>query len=381
MNTDNLSIAIIGGGVIGLSIACALAKAGIKPITVFDKNAAPTPHSTASLAAAGMLCPQLELEPSEEWLLPLMQEANALWPRAAADFTAQGLDIDYRPQGTLMVAVDADDQRRLMRHFTFCQNINKNMQIIDKEQLLSKEPLLSPYSRQAIYSPEDRQVDPVRLMQALTKTALNQGVNIHHCIEIIDIIIENNKVTGVQTAHHTYPTDGIILCGGAALIGYPNLLKHLPSLPLRPVKGQMLCLEMPPLPKPPLTHVIWGRDVYLAPKSDGRLLVGATVEEQGFDTSVTAGGMFRLLEAARRILPNIDEWRITASWAGLRPGSLDDAPILGDTPVGGLYLATGHYRNGILLSLLTGEIMRRYVMGEDTTPYHPFSMRRFTEIL
>jgi glycine oxidase len=187
------------------------------------------------------------------------------------------------------------------------------------------------------------------------------------------------KVTGVRVCGEDIPADAVLLAAGA----WSGLIEGLPAEvrpPVRPVKGQMLAVQQP---QPPvLGHCVWAMDarqfVYLAPKSDGRVLVGATVEEAGFDTQITAGGLLDLLRLAWETLPAIYDLPVVETWAGLRPGSRDNAPILGKTPIAGLYMATGHYRNGILLAPVTAEDVAQVILtGETPEAIRPFGMERF----
>jgi glycine oxidase len=207
---------------------------------------------------------------------------------------------------------------------------------------------------------------------------LKAGVTLHENTPVERVVTSDRRVTGVVAGDKTVPADVVILAAGAWSRGIAGLpTSSLP--PVRPVKGQMLALRMDPQ-APLLTHVVWAPGAYLVPRNDGRLLIGATVEENGFDPHLTAGGQLALLEATWRALPGIEELPIHEQWVGFRPGSRDDAPIIGESALPGLVYATGHYRNGILLTPITADAVASLVIEGKADPrVANFSLARFAQ--
>jgi len=229
----------------------------------------------------------------------------------------------------------------------------------------------------ALFSPQDHQVDNRKLAQALRIAAERAGVNIHEHQPVKELAVRGGQARGVVLEDGTsVAADIVVLAAGA----WSRKIDGLPPdrrPPVRPIKGQMLALRMDPA-DPLLTHVLWAPGAYLVPRRDGRLIVGATVEEKGFDTTVTAGGLLTLLEAAWRAIPAVEELPVDEIWVGHRPGSRDDAPILGAGPLDGLFYATGHHRNGILLAPVTADAMARLILDEVVEPaIKPFGLERF----
>jgi glycine oxidase len=234
----------------------------------------------------------------------------------------------------------------------------------------------------ALYSPDDHQVDPRALADALVAAFTRAGGRLHPHAPVERVLVEGGRVTGVRVQGEEIPADAVLIAAGAWSGMVEGLLPAVP-IPVRPVKGQMIAVQQPP--HAILDHCVWARDntrmVYLAPKSNGRLLIGATVEEVGFDTQVTAGGMLDLLGIAWETLPGLYDLPIVETWAGLRPSSRDNAPILGGTAIDGLYLATGHYRNGILFAPVTSEeVTHAMLTGETTEVIAPFTLARFLSV-
>jgi glycine oxidase len=357
------TVAIIGAGVIGLAIAWRLAQRGAK-VTVFDKGAA---GSGASHAAAGMLAAHLEAEPREENLVALNRTSQALWPAFAAELErASGLAVDLRTEGTLLLALTGDDQSRLKHVLTFQKSLGLPLEWLTAAEVRRREPHLTPNISGAIFSPQDHQVDNRAVAAALREAAQKAGITLRENAPVERIVTSDNRVTGIGIGDKTVSADIVILAAGAWSRGIAGLpAASLP--PVRPVKGQMLALRMDPQ-APLLTHVVWAPGAYLVPRKDGRLLIGATVEEKGFDPNLTAGGQLALLEATWRALPAIEELPIHEMWVGFRPGSRDDAPIIGESSVPGLVYATGHYRNGILLTPVTAEAIAALVMDGKADP-------------
>jgi glycine oxidase len=373
-STERPNVAVIGAGVIGLSIAWRLAARGAS-VTVFDKGAA---GAGASHAAAGMLAACAEAEPGEEALVALGREAQARWPAFAAELlTASGVDVELRQEGTLVVALTADDQARLHHQLAFQHKLGLPLQWISAAETRRREPHLAGKLAGAVLSPEDHQVDNRKLAAALRVAAAAAGAHITEHQPVAAISLNAGRVDGIVLADgRKVAADVVVLAAGSWSRGIEGLPTELRP-PVRPIKGQMLALRMDPA-APLINHVIWAPGAYLVPRRDGRLLVGATVEERGYDASLTAGGVLTLLEAAWRVVPAVEELPIDEMWVGHRPGSRDDAPILGEGPLKGLVYATGHHRNGILLTPITADAIARLVLDGVAEPViRPFGIERF----
>jgi glycine oxidase len=367
-------VAVIGAGVSGLGIGWRLAEAGC-PVTVFERGEA---GRGASWAAAGMLAAGLEAEPGEERLLALNLEGQRLWPTFRDQLEAvSGIGVSYREEGTLAVAPTRDDVERLRFAFEFQRDCGIQLEWRSGVDARRLEPHLRPGLAAAVQSPNDHQVDSRRLVLALKRAFLAAGGVLREHAEVRALDVEGGRAGGVIVGDERCAADVVLLAGGAWSAG----LEGLPAVarpPVRPVKGQMLALRMDPK-QPLLRHVLWAPKGYLVPKADGRLIVGGTVEERGFDPDLTAGGVLALLEAAWRALPSIEELPIDELWTGFRPTSRDDAPILGPTPVEGLFVATGHHRNGILLTPLTALAVSEAILsGRVPEVIREFAIDRFT---
>jgi len=373
-NINKPNVAIIGAGVIGLGIAWRLALRGV-PVAVFDKGAS---GAGASHAAAGMLAACAEAEPGEEALVTLGRASQARWPAFAAELKqASGVDVGLRPEGTLVVALTSDDQARLGHQLVFQQKLGLPLQWISAAETRRREPHLAGKLAGAVFSPEDTQVDNRKLAAALRIAAEAAGASISEHQAVKTISNDAGRVDGIVLADGSkVAADVVVLAAGAWSRSIDGLAPELRP-PVRPIKGQMLALRMDST-APLLTHVVWAPGAYLVPRLDGRLLVGATVEEKGYDTSLTAGGILTLLEAAWRVVPAVEELPIDEMWVGHRPGSRDDAPILGTGLIDGLIYATGHHRNGILLTPITADAIAELVLDGAADPaIRPFSIERF----
>jgi len=373
LETRSPRIAIIGAGVIGLAIGWRLAQSGAC-VTLFERGAA---GRGASHAAAGMLAACAEVEPGEERLLTLNRASQALWPGFAAELErASDTVIDLRTDGTLVIALNADDRARLLHYLEFQHQLGLALDWLSAAEVKRREPHLAPALTGAVASAQDHQVDNRKVAAALRIAAARSGAVIHEHAGVERIAIEHGRAVGVIVAGTLHRADTVVLAAGAWSRGIDGLPAEARP-PVRPVKGQMLCLRMEPR-APLLRHVVWAPDVYLVPRHDGRLLVGATVEEKGFDPHLTAGGQLALLSAAWRALPGIEDLPIEESWVGFRPGSRDDAPILGHGPVADLVYATGHHRNGILLTPITANAIAGLILeGHGAPLIAPFGLDRF----
>jgi glycine oxidase len=338
-------VVVVGAGVIGLTIAWRAAAAGLQVTTVDD-----APGSGASWAAAGMLAPVTEVHYGEEDLLRLNLAAAEGYPRFVAELEdASGRDPAYRPCGMVAVARDADDNSALADLFAFQRELGLKVERLTGSEVRALEPGLAPGARGGVLVEGDHQVDNRALVEALLAACRRAGVS--HRGSRVGALAERGRVE--LTDGSVLEADTVVLCAGC----WTNAITGLPrdALPaVRPVKGQLLHLKGPPSPEL-VGRSIRGLDVYIVPRRDGRVVVGATVEELGFDTRATAGGVFGLLRAAYELVPGITELELTEIAVGLRPGSPDNAPIIGPTSRDGVVVATGHYRNGILLAPVTAD--------------------------
>ncbi|MEM1269506.1 MAG: glycine oxidase ThiO [Bacteroidota bacterium] len=361
---------IVGGGVIGLSIAWKALDAG-QQVLVFDRG---EPGRGTSWDAAGMLAPAAEIGFEELDVYALGRESLSRWRSFAADLeAASGRPVDYRDDGTLLVADDRDAAEALRRHYEFQRSHGVPVEWLRAGEAQDIEPFLAPRLAGAVYSPEDHQVDNRKLVEALRAAVIKLGGQIHSNEAVQAVHTHPSRPAVVLASGETVETDQVVLSAGVWSTGVDGL--EPAPLPIRPVKGQMMQLQME---RPfGLKHVVRGPGAYLAPKSDGRLVVGATTEEMGFDQRVTAGGLYGLLEHAWEIVPGILELEVESTWAGLRPASQDHAPLIG--PIApGVYTATGHYRHGILLAPVTAEeAVTELVRGEPSGHLEAFRPGRF----
>ncbi len=362
---DRPDVAVVGAGLIGLSIAWRAARAGLSveisdPVLGRSVEAAGD-DGGASWAAAGMLAPVTEVHYGEESLLTLNRAAAERWPAFVRELeAASGLDVGYRTAGTLSIARDADDMAALDELASYQDKLGLDVERLRARQARQLEPALSPRIRGGLHVRGDHAVDNRALVRALRTAVAAAGV-----------LLRPEPVTDVRNLTATT----VVVAAGAASG------RLLPGLPVRPVKGQLLHLRGP---SPLVSRTIRGEDVYLVPRADGRLVAGASVEEQGLDRRVTAGAVHELLRAARELLPDVDELELVGTAVGLRPGSPDNAPLLGTVPVPDgsrcdrLVVASGHYRNGVLLTPLTGELVASLLTANQVPALmQPFSPDRF----
>ena len=366
-------VVIIGAGIIGLGIAWRLAPRA--SVTVFDRGKA---GAGASHAAGGMLAACCEAEPGEEALVALGRDSQARWPAFAAELErASGVDVELRREGTLVLALTADDQAEIAHRLEFQRRLDLPLEWLTAAATREREPHLAGKIAGALFSPQDHQVDNRKLAAALRIAAEAAGATIHEHRPVKEIVVQGRRAKGVALEDGSIAAaDIVVLAAGA----WSRTIGGLPPdrrPPVRPVKGQMLALQMDAA-APLLNHVLWAPGAYLVPRRDGRLVIGGTVEERGFDETITAGGMLTLLEAAWRAIPAVEELPIAEIWVGHRPGSRDDAPILGRGPLEGLFYSTGHHRNGILLAPVTADAMARLILDDVVEPaIKPFGLERF----
>ncbi|WP_141204528.1 glycine oxidase ThiO [Streptomyces griseorubiginosus] len=379
MSSRTSDVLVVGGGIIGLVTAWRAAQRGLATAVVD-----PEPGGGAAQVAAGMLAAVTELHYGEQTLLGLNLASAHRYPDFAAELTElTGHDLGYRRCGTLAVALDADDRAHLRELHTLQRQSGLESEWLSGRECRRLEPMLAPGVRGGLRVDGDHQIDPRRLTRALLAACERAGVVFHR------VWGERLRVVGDRAAGIT-TTDGAALDAGQVVLAAGSLSGRLEGVPeavlppVRPVKGQVLRLTVPTRYAPFLSRtvraVVRGSHVYLVPRENGELVVGATSEELGWDTTVTAGGVYELLRDAHELVPGITELPLTETRAGLRPGSPDNAPLLGPTDLPGLLLATGHYRNGVLLTPVTGDAMAHVLAtGELPEVARPFAPGRFRQ--
>jgi glycine oxidase len=349
---ETADVAIIGGGVIGLAIARALAWRGVRDVLLIERH---NLGGESSYAAAGMLAPQAEANRAHEFFYLTCQSRDLYPAFAAALLYETGIDIELDTTGTLYLALTDQDADELERRYEWQTRAGLPISKLSAAAARELEPSIREDVRAALKFPLDTQVENRRLLSALAAANEQLGVRMETGTEVTSLKIERNRVVGLETSRGFIATDSVVIAGGA----WSSLLsasgKALPNLRIKPVRGQMLCFEA----NPRITrHVIYSPRGYLVPRRDGRLLAGSTTEHAGFEKRVTASGIHSILSAALEMSPRIASLPLTDSWAGLRPRAADTLPVLGPcAEIAGVYYATGHFRNGILLAPITAEIV------------------------
>lgn len=379
MTGPHYDTVIIGAGVIGLSAAWRAAQRGLS-VAVAD----PRPGSGATNVAAGMLTPVSEAAYGEEPLLRLGLASLERYPAFTAELAGQtGEPTGFRATGTLEVAYDADDLAVLHRLHDFQRSLGVPAERVTMSEARALEPMLAPSVRGGLHVPGDGSIDPRLLARALLSAVSRAGVTLHpqQVAEITVSAAPGHRATGVRLADGTeLPAGTVVLAAGwqsASIGGLPE--DAVP--PVRPVKGQVIRLRGPREPAlitRSVRGIVHGSSIYLVPRENGDIVIGATQEEMGADTRTTAGGVWELLRDARELVPGITELEFTGAIAGLRPGSPDNAPILGPSSLPGLVLATGHFRSGVLLAPVTADVIAEYLETKRLPQIAaPFTAARF----
>jgi glycine oxidase len=347
---------VIGAGLIGLACAWRASQRGLS-VLVVDRAA--QEGDAASRVAAGMLAPVMEADFGEERLVRVNLAARDRWPAFAAELEERtGLPSGYRDSGALIVAADRDDAEALRRLHELQLSLGLDAEWLPPGRCRRLGPGLSPRIAGGILAHGDGQADPRATTRALA-TAVGE---LRLGVEVERIEHERGRVTGVSTSAGMVKCDAVVIAAGA---WSPALAPDGKGPPVRPVKGQILELRVRPDMAEPVERIVRTPRCYLVARGDGRVVLGATMEEQGFDTAVTADGVYRLLEAAWEVVPEVGELELVAAGAGLRPGTPDNAAIVGPGELDGLVWATGHWRNGVLMAPLTGEAVAELLTGGD----------------
>ncbi|HEX7926384.1 MAG TPA: glycine oxidase ThiO [bacterium] len=363
---------IIGGGIVGLGIGWKLAQRG-ESVTILERGAA---GREASWAAAGLLAPATEVHYQEDRNLKLGLESMRLYPDFVAEVEAYtGRRVDYRTEGAISVASTVDDAADLQALFEYQLELGLPVRKMSGEAAREMEPSLSPYITSAVFCPMDHHIDNRLLVDALKGAYLKAGGTLLEHTEVQRVSIDGGAYRGVEAGGQHFTSRRLLIAAGS----WSGLLAGLPESirpPVRPVKGQLFSVKSP---RPAfLTHFIRSPRLYIAPKSDGRIVMGATVEEMGFNRDLTAGALYTLLKEAWDHLPGVYELPILETWCGFRPGSRDNSPLLGESAVPGVFFATGHYRNGILFTPVTVNLMSKLLLDKENSELlQQFSPKRF----
>jgi len=361
-----MNIVVVGGGVIGLSIAWRAAGEGIG-VSVVDAGLG----AAASGVAAGMLAPVTEVHYGEEALLALNLASSRRYPDFVAELEqASGRTTGYRASGTLTVARDADDLAAVDELVAYQLSLGLEVERLRSRDLRRLEPGLAPGVRGGALVPGDHQVDPRRLVDALIEGCRRRGVSLRR-----EEVTALRRHEVVLAGGRREAADAVVVAAGCWSADIDGLAPSPAAV--RPVKGQILRLRGG-ASVVPAVHNIRGLDAYVVPRSDGEVVVGATVEERGFDVTVTGGAVHELLRAALELLPDLGELELVETSAGLRPGTPDNAPLIGQSGVESVVLATGHYRNGILLAPVTADaVVELVATGRMPEAVAAFSPQRF----
>ena len=377
MTASSTGIVVVGGGVIGMAVAWQAAAAGFG-VTLVD----PECGDAASLVAAGMLAPVSESLFGEDALLRLNLLAVSRFGEFVAGLEeATGRDVGLRRDGTLAVAYDASDYAALMRLTGFRRSLGLAAEELDSRSCRGLEPFLAPDVRGGFMFAGDWSVDNRRYVAALGQAMRDAGVRTVPA-RVVGLAGGGDRVRGVRLADGSVlGCDCAVVAAGHASGGIEGVPEALRSA-IRPVKGQLLRLDhpagMPPVLSRTVRATVRGMDVYLVPRAGGEVVVGATSEERGPDRTVTAGAVHDLLRDAMTVLPVASELTLAEACAGLRPGTSDNGPIVGAAGPPGLLLATGHYRNGILLSAVTADAILAHLTSQPpAAAWEPFSPKRF----
>jgi len=380
---DGFDAVFVGGGVIGLASAWRAARQGAR-VLVLERS---EPPAGATNVAAGMLAPVGELTFGERVLLELTLASGALWADFAAEVEAAGGEATgFRRCGALHVALDRDEAGELRRHHDLQRELGLEAEWLTPTRCRELEPGLAPNFVGGVLAGAEGAVDPRALARALAAALREAGGELRTGTEVVDGLWDGERLVGVRTAPSTpspadalppYASkrrdgadggevyaDAVVLCNGA-WAGRTGWLPDEARPPVRPVKGETVELRPRAGEGAPASRIVCSERVYMVPRPDGRLIVGATQEERGFDTVVTAGGVHELLREAYRVLPDVAEMEFAGTIAGLRPGTPDNLPIVGRGAVDGLVLATGHFRNGILLTPLTADTVAATLAGTE----------------
>jgi glycine oxidase len=349
---------VVGAGIVGLACAWRAAQRGLS-VLVLERD---EPGAGASGVAAGMLAPVTEADFGDDALLRANLESHGRWPAFARELEElTGLDTAYTESGALVVAADRDDAEELRRLHSLHRTLGLASEWLVPSACRREEPGLSPRIGGGILAPTDGHADPRATVGALAAALEHAGGELASGVEVVGLETSGGRVSGVRTAGGRVATERVVIAAGCW--SGEGLETGGPLPAVRPVKGQLLELRARPGRPAPAERIVRTPRCYLLTRADGRVVLGATVEEQGFDVSVTADGVYRLLEAAWEVLPEVSELELVSARAGLRPATPSGEPVIGPGEPEGVVYATGHYRNGVLLAPLTGDAVAELLAG------------------
>jgi len=363
-NDQTVDVAVVGGGVVGLAVAWRARQRGLS-VAVLERGR--IGGECASRVAAGMLAPVSEVEFGDAGrrLLHLGLRSARMWPEFAAELMQEaGVEVGLRQSGTLVLARDEDEARELERQLVLRESLGLRATRLRASAARELEPALAPTVRLALEAPDDHSVDPRLVLAALRKACELSGVMVREQAPVTHVELNgpDGPVTGAALTTGEHVSAGQLVLAAGAWSGEIAGLPVHACVPVRPVKGQILRLRDPAGPGL-LERVVRFEGGYLVPRGDGRYVLGATVEERGFEECPTAGGVYELLRDARELVPGVLELQIEELFVGFRPAMPDNTPVIGRGAVEGLVWATGHHRNGILLAPLTAELVADALVG------------------
>ncbi len=364
----NFDVAIAGGGLVGGAIAFELARAGLR-VGLFDKQ---EPGKEASWASAGILSPAPE-SPAMIALVPLGKASMDLYPVfVAAVEDISDTEVGYRAKGTVEVLTSRQAREEMSTIIALHHGLGLQAEPLSPDDARELEPCLRDDLEAGVLRPAEASVDNRLLTQGVLASAQNCGAEIHAGVGVQSVWLEGETCKGLIAGGEKFSAKHTVISAGCFSAQIRGVEKYAP---VRPAKGQMISLICP---EAKIERVLWGDDIYLVPRNDGRILAGATVEYKGFDKTLTAGGQRKLLSAAIELVPALENARMEETWAGLRPDSPDHLPILGPTDLPGLIVATGHFRSGVLLTPITAKLVREWLTtGSVSADWERFSPLRF----
>ena len=362
-------VIVIGGGVIGCTIAWKLAQQGLN-VTVLERGRI---GCEASRAAAGMLSPQGENQTPGPFF-ELCLRSRSMYRQFAEELTdTSAVDVEYKDEGTLFVLVEGENEEEKTRWTSWQLEAGLSLEHLTANDVRKSEPAVTESVTTAIFLPEEHQVENRRLMDALEVAIKRAGVQVIEDTTVMALTTERGGVTGVVSGRERFEAGAVIVAAGT---WSSRLLDPLGlDIKLIPARGQMVAVKGATCP---IKRVLHSSKVYLVPRRDGRILIGATVEYAGFRKAITVGAVNHLLGAAVELVPSMKQLEIVETWSGLRPDTTDHLPIIGPSGIDNLFLATGHFRNGILLAPITGELVAEFMInGRLPDQLKPFGLGRF----
>ena len=375
--SSSSDVVVVGAGAVGLAVAWRAAQRGLH-VTVLER--ADAPGAATSSVAAGMLAPISETIATE---LPLMRLGLAsvdMYPEFVQELSdATAMDPGYLRCGTLLAARDSDEAEALTRELALRESLGLAVSRLRSSEARRLEPALAPALRLALEIPDDHAIDPRKLTAALAEAVRHGGATLRTGAAVDEVSVADGRVKGVRlTGGEQISAEHVVIAAGPWTEAVRGLPRHA-CIPIHPVKGQILRLHDPAGPGL-LTRVLRMTGGYVVPRGDGRYVIGATMEERGFDRTVTAGGAFELLRNAFELLPSVTELVIDELSAGLRPATPDNAPAIGPGSIPGLHWAVGHYRHGILLTPITAKLVVQALTGDDDAIPDEFAPTRFAGV-